>query len=312
MTARILEAVPNFSEGRDLAVIQAIVDAMRSQGADVLDWSADADHHRSVVTIVGSPEVVEAATLAGARVAFEKIDLRHHSGVHPRVGAVDVLPFVPLTGMTMEDARAVARRVGGRLANELGVPVFFYGHASPEQRSLGSLRRGGFERLVTGWPADQKPDLLPPGWSYNGAHPTAGACCVGARNVLLAWNVYIDGLSLEQARAVAAELRESGGGLKGLRALALYLPSRRTVQISMNLEDLSTTSPADAFIQLERRVAELGGCVSGTEVIGLLPDAMVLSAAERYYRLQPGTIDRLLSRRLADHLAANVSTSRDA
>lgn len=309
MTARILEAVPNFSEGRDLAVIEAIVDAMRSTGADILDWSADPDHNRTVVTTVGSPEVVAEAAVAGARVAFERIDLRRHQGVHPRVGALDVLPFVPLTGLTIDDARDVAIRVGERISNELGVPVFFYGHASPDSKSLASIRRGGFERLVAGWPADRAPDLLPPGWSHKGAHPTAGVCCIGARNVLLAWNVYVDGITMEQARAVAAQLRESGGGLPGLRALALYLPSRNATQISMNLEDLTATTPADAFAHLERLVVDRGGRVVDTEVIGLLPDAMVLSAAERYYSLQAGTTDRLLSRRLVQHLAANASTA---
>jgi len=306
MTARVLEAVPNFSEGRDLAVVEAIVDAIRSAGADVLDWSADPDHHRSVVTFVGSPEIVEEAAVASARVAFERIDLRKHSGVHPRVGALDVLPFAPLTGLSIEDARAVAWRVGERISGELGVPVFFYGHASPESRSLGAIRRGGFERLVSGWPADRQPDLLPPRWTHSGAHPTAGVCCVGARNILLAWNVYIDGLTLEQARGVAAQLRETGGGLPGLRALALYLPSRDALQISMNLEDLAATTPAEAFAYLEQLVAARGGRVIETEIIGLLPDELALSAAERFYRLQAGTTDRLLSRRLVHHLAKNV------
>src|SRR5688572_17664621 len=130
MTARILEAVPNFSEGRDLAVVGSIVDAMRKSGAEVLDWSADPDHHRSVVTVIGPPKLVEDAAFAGAAVAVEQIDLRQHRGVHPRIGAIDVLPFVPLAGLSMTDAAASARRVGERLASELGLPVYFYGAAS--------------------------------------------------------------------------------------------------------------------------------------------------------------------------------------
>ena len=187
MTARLLETVPNFSEGRDSRVIAEIVEAMRGSGADVLDVSADADHHRAVVTAVGSPAVVEAAAVAGARVAVKRIDLRRHAGVHPRIGAVDVVPFVPLCGLSMDDASASARRVGERLAREVGLPVFFYGAASePPGRRLAELRRGGYETLVQNWPADRRPDVQPADWPHRGAHPSAGAVCVGARKLLLA------------------------------------------------------------------------------------------------------------------------------
>jgi len=153
MTVRLLEAVPNFSEGRDLAVVRAIVEAMRGAGADVLDWSADPDHHRSVVTIIGSPEIVESAAVEGTRVALDRIDLRRHHGVHPRVGAADVLPFVPLVGLTLTDAAASARRVGSRLAGELGVPVYYYAEAARASgRGLAAVRRGGYESLVEAWP----------------------------------------------------------------------------------------------------------------------------------------------------------------
>ncbi|HSL71967.1 MAG TPA: hypothetical protein VK864_17085, partial [Longimicrobiales bacterium] len=186
MTAQVLEAVPNFSEGRDLRVIEAIVRAAEQAGATVLDWSADADHHRSVVSLVGSPAIVETAMLAAADIAFKHIDLRRHDGVHPRVGALDVLPFVPLVGLTLEHARDAARRVGRRIVDAFGVPVYFYGQASePPGRSLAGLRTGGFERLVAGWPKNREPDLIPAVWAHPGAHPTAGVCCVGARTVLL-------------------------------------------------------------------------------------------------------------------------------
>jgi len=314
MTARVLEAVPNFSEGRDLAVVRAIVAAMRETGADVLDWSADPDHHRSVVTVAGAPNLVEDAAVAGAKVAFERIDLRKHHGVHPRVGALDVLPFVPLAGMTMADAAEVARRAGHRIATEVGVPVFFYGQASdPPGRPLQALRTGGYERLVELWPADRIPDVLPDAYAHPGAHPSAGVACVGARRVLLAWNVWLDGLSLEAAREVARDLRESRSGLRGVRALALWLPTRERIQISMNLEDPEVQSPATVFAALEERVVVRGGVVVETEIIGMLPDALLASAAERYYRLEPGTTQRMLSRRLVDHLAAhnNSPVTRD-
>lgn len=304
MAARILEAVPNFSEGRDRDLVAAIAEAMRAAGADVLDWSADPDHHRSVITVVGSPERVEEAAVAAARVALERIDLRRHAGVHPRIGALDVLPFVPLVGLTMDDARRSARRVGHRLADELGIPVFFYGQASePPGRPLAALRKGGFEALLPGWPPERVPDVLPPGWPHAGAHPTAGATCVGARDLLLAWNVFLAGLSLADAAEIAAQIRERGGGFRGLRALALRLPRRGALQISMNLEDLTATSPMAVYRRIEALAAERGGRIVETEVIGLVPDGLVLPAAADRLRLEPSAADRLLSRRLVAHLA---------
>ncbi|MBI4408336.1 MAG: glutamate formimidoyltransferase [Gemmatimonadetes bacterium] len=309
MTARVLEAVPNFSEGRELGVVRAIVAAIAGAGADVLDWSADADHHRSVVTFVGTPEVVERAALAGARVAVERIDLRQHSGVHPRVGALDVLPFVPLVGLSMDDARASAQRVGRRLANELGIPVFFYSRASdPPGRTLAELRRGGFEALVDGWPADRRPDLQPSPWPHAGAHPTAGATCVGARPLLLAWNVLLEDVGLDAATEIASRLRESGGGFRGLRALALQLPRRGALQISMNLEDLEATRPSAVFARLEELVAARGGRVVQTEIIGMIPDELLLTLAADRLRLVGAAPERLLSRRVLEYLAGKRST----
>ena len=300
---RILEIVPNFSEGRDLAVVRAIVEAMRSSGAEVLDWSADPDHNRSVVTVIGPPELVEEAAFAGAAVAVEMIDLRRHHGVHPRIGSIDVLPFVPLAGLSMNQAGTSARRVGERLANELALPVYFYAQASdPPGRSLVTLRRGGFEALVSGWPADRVPDLLPAQWPYPGAHPTAGACCVGARPVLLAWNVWISGISVEQARAIAKQVREGHSGIRGLRALALQLPSRDAIQISMNIEDVEKSSPADAFALVRTLVEARGGAVEQTEIIGMAPDEL-LEAADDDWKLAPGTRERSLSKRVQAYMA---------
>lgn len=306
MTARVLEAVPNFSEGRDLTIVNAIVEAMRGGGAELLDWSADPDHNRSVVTVIGTPAQVEAAAFAGAAVAVERIDLRRHRGVHPRIGAVDVLPFVPLAGLSMADATASAHRVGRRMARELGLPVFFYGHASdPPGRNLGALRRGGFEALAQGWPDGRKADLLPDAWPHPGGHPTAGACCVGSRDVLLAWNVWTRGLGLPDARQVAREVRESGGGIAGVRALALELPSRNALQISMNLEHVEQAAPGDVFRQVRERVAARGGDVDKTEVIGMIPDQLIAEISPQELKLEDFSVDRLLSRRLADYIARN-------
>jgi glutamate formiminotransferase len=303
MTAPILEAVPNFSEGRDLTVVRTIVEAMRASDAEVLDWSADPDHHRAVVTVIGPPELVEEAAFAGASVAIEKIDLRRHQGVHPRIGALDVLPFVPLAGLSMTDATQSAQRVGRRIANELNLPVYFYGQASdPPGRSLASLRRGGFEALVQGWPSGREPDLLPADWSYPGAHPTAGACCVGARRLLLAWNVWISGMAIEQARRIAREIREPHSGISGLRALAIPLHSRGALQISMNIEDVENSSPGAAFELVRNLVERNGGEIIQTEIIGMVPDEL-LQAATSEWRLAPGTRERSLSQRVRAYSA---------
>lgn len=312
MTARVMEAVPNFSEGRDRRVVEAIADAVAAAGADVLDWSADADHNRSVLTFVGAPEVVEEAAVAAARVAVERIDLRGHRGVHPRIGALDVLPFVPLVGLGLEDARASARRVGQRLADDVGVPVYFYGAASqPPGRSLAELRRGGFEGLVEGWPPDRRPDVVPATWAAPGAHPTAGATCVGARPVLLAWNVVVGGVSLGRARGIAEALRESSGGFGGVRALALALERRGALQISMNVEDLTVTSPMVVLERLEDLVHEAGGRVLETEVIGMIPDELVLAAAADRLRLSDARLDRLLTHRVLRHIVERNGSPHD-
>ena len=300
----VLEAVPNFSEGRDLGWIQELVQVIAGEGVEVIDWTADGDHHRSVVTYIGDPESVEAASIAAARFASEGIDLRTHEGLHPRIGALDVLPFVPVHDLTMDSAVESARRVGSRLAAE-GVPVYFYGEArtpSRSDRSLASIRRGGFEALRGGFPPGREPDLTAPQWPGR-PHPTAGGTCVGARRVLLAWNVFVEGMSLEALGAVAKGLRESGGGFRHLRVLALELPGSGRLQISMNLEDPEATSPYDVFDAIEQRVESRGGQVIETEVIGMIPDPLVLPATgDRFRLLDPGE-SRLLSRRVSEYVS---------
>jgi glutamate formiminotransferase len=300
----VLEAVPNFSAGRDEGLLRELTRVAREAGAEVLDASADADHNRSVITLLGAPGAVEEAAVRMAAVAAGAIDLREHRGVHPRIGALDVLPFVPLSGLTMDDARESARRVGDRLAREVGLPVYFYAHASdPPGRRLSVLRRGGFESLVPGFPPDRAPDLLPPGWSHPGIHPVAGAVCVGARPVLLAWNVDVEGFAPAELTEVAAELRESGGGLPGVRALGLVLQEQGRMQISMNVEDVGNHSPFKVFRALEDRVSDRGGRVVATEVIGMIPDELVFGAGADRLALLDRTPSRVLSSRLAEHLA---------
>lgn len=300
----LLETVPNFSEGRDPGFVEGAREAFARAGCDVLHSTMDPDHNRAVVTAIGPPRAVEEGAVAAARLALARIDMREHRGVHPRVGALDVLPFVPLGGMRMRDAVAAARRVGARIA-ALGVPVYFYAHASdPPGRVLASLRRGGFEalrarRLGDGVSADL------PGRDGEGrphhafAHPTAGAVCVGARQVLLAWNVDLEGVDLVAAKRIAAGIREAGGGFRGLRALALHLPVQNRVQIAMNLENPAATDPFEVYRTIDREVSRLGGGVAGTEVIGMGPDALDRPGAAHAMRLRDWSAERILSRRVS-------------
>lgn len=309
----VLEAVPNFSEGRDLDVVRGLVRVVENAGAEVLDWSADPDHNRSVLTFVAPPARVEEASVAVARAAVDSIDLRRHRGVHPRIGALDVLPFVPLHGLEMSRAVESARRVARRLAEEVGVPVYLYGRASePPGRPLHELRRGGFEALRDGFSAERRPDVIPPGWEHPGVHPSAGATCVGARPVLLAWNVFVEGVDVAAAKRVARKVRETGGGFPGLRALGLELREREAVQISMNLEDLDRTSPFQVFLTLEELIRGEGGRVAGTEVIGLVPDTLVFAAAEDRLQLVDSDSSRILSEKLATHLSNRASTEAES
>lgn len=301
---KVLEAVPNFSEGRDMEKVSALVDVIAASDVEILDWSADPDHNRTVVTYIGDPGSVEQASVAAAAFALEHIDLRQHEGVHPRVGALDVLPFVPLQGLDMADAVASAHRVGRGIAT-LGIPVFFYGQASdPPGRTLSRIRRGGFEAVAEGFAEDLPPDL-PKGAER--PHRTAGATCVGARDVLLAWNVFVVGISEADAREIAAGVREVGGGFKGLRALGFCLPDQDRVQISMNLEDPVGTSVLDVFTAIEREVVALGGRVSETEVIGMIPDTLVHPAAVDRLLLSDFRPARVLSRRVAEYVSKRTS-----
>ena len=296
---KVLEGVPNFSEGRDLSKVRALVDVIERAGVEVLDWSADPDHHRSVITYIGDPGPVEAAAIDAARLALERIDLREHQGVHPRVGALDVLPFVPLHGLRMADAVASARRVGAELGR-MGIPVLYYAQASdPPGRGLAELRRGGFEAWAAGFPADRRPDE-PPG--ATAPHPTAGFTCVGARPVLLAWNVFLADVDLPAAREIARKIRERDGGFPGLRALGLHLPHQNRVQISMNLEDPVRTSPLEVLEAIEREATERGGRIVETQVIGMLPDTLVHPPPVNRLVLPDLGPARVLSRRVAQYV----------
>ena len=332
-STRVVQAVPNFSEGRDPDFVAEVAGLFAGAGCEVLDVTSDPDHNRGVVTVIGPPRSVEDGAVEAARFALEHIDLRLHRGVHPRVGALDVLPFVPLRGMEMSEAAALARRAGGRIAR-MGIPAYLYGEASrPPGRALASIRGGGFEALVA---AEDRSAAEPapapvrgrgseapvlregdgrvpadlPGLDGEGrpahlfAHPTAGAACVGARGVLLAWNVDVEGVSLKRARTIALAIRESGGGFSGLRALAFHLPRQGRTQVSMSLERPDETDPLEVFAAIEAGVERVGGRVAGVELIGMAPDAVTDSVA-RAMAVRDWSPARMLSRRFVARAAAD-------
>jgi len=258
----IAECVPNFSEGRDRAVIAALEQSVRGvQGVRLLNSTSDADHNRSVLTFAGDPASVAEAAFASVATAVAKIDLARHEGVHPRVGAADVVPFVPIEGVTLEDCAALAHTTGERIWNELRVPVFFYEAAAkrPECARLENIRRRAN--------ADLPPD------TGQGRHPTAGYCVVGARNFLIAWNIILQSNDLTAAKSIANEIREANGGLPAVKALGLELASQRKVQVSMNLVDFRRT-PLHVVFDAVRHASEKRGMqIEGSELIGLIPQA---------------------------------------
>jgi glutamate formiminotransferase len=265
----LFESVPNFSEGRDSPLIDAI--ARAASRAHVLDVDPDPDHHRVVVSMAGTRERLLEGLMAAVAVAVDRIDLAAHLGVHPRVGAADVIPIVPLGEAGIDRARDAARELGARIWNELRVPVYFYGYG--EDWTLADIRAGRAQPDLGG------PDL----------HPTAGAVCVGARRLLVAFNVILPGASVGEARAVARSLRESAGGLRGVMALAFELPGR-ALQLSMNLFRLDETTPDDVLRELDRR----GVRFESPQVVGLCPAVAATAAAS----------GRILEGRIGDAVAA--------
>lgn len=293
----ILEAVPNFSEGRDSRITDALAAAARGAGARVLGLELDPDHHRSVLTLAGGPAELARAAFAAAARAVELIDLNRHQGTHPRMGALDVLPFVPLEGAGMDDAVRLAREVGRRLGEELALPVFLYEAAAarPHRRNLADIRRPQFEGLRTligndpAWDPDFGPRRL---------HPTAGAVAVGARRPLVAYNVDLESRDLALARRIARRIRERDGGLPALKALGLYLERRGCAQVSMNVCDYTRTGLLDAFRAVEREAAAEGVAIRSSEIIGLLPRAAFPPDGERVLKLAGFRPDQILETQL--------------
>jgi glutamate formiminotransferase len=294
----LIESVPNISEGRRPDVVAGIADALRAvPGLHVLDVQSDAAHNRSVLTLAGDIEPLAAAIPRLFERAIAAIDLRQHRGEHPRVGAVDVVPFIPISGATMADSVALAKRIAADVAARFGVPVFLYEEAasSPMRRNLEDIRRGEFEGLAA--------KMTEPGWAPDfgprAPHPSAGASVIGARMPLIAYNINLATDRLDVAKKIASAVRMSGGGLRFVKAMGVALEDRGIVQVSMNLTNYEQT-PMFRVFELVRREAERYGVqVLESEIVGLVPQAALTAAAEYYLRLAGFSADQVLERRLA-------------
>ena len=296
--AEIVECVPNFSEGRRKEVVDAIAQAIASvPGVRVLDRQMDADHNRSVITFVGDRTAVAQAAFRGAQKAVELIDMSMHHGEHPRVGALDVLPFVPIAGVTMDDCVALARSVGKRIADELQVPVYLYQAAATrlDRRALPDVRRGEYEGLKT--EIETNPDRTPD-FGPRRLHPTAGACIVGARPVLIAWNVNLRTPDIRVAKRIAKAIRESDGGLPAVRAKGFELADRGLVQVSMNMVDYRKTSLVQAYEAIRSLAAKEGVEIAESEIVGLVPLDALIDGATQYFKLARFHREQILETRL--------------
>jgi glutamate formiminotransferase/formiminotetrahydrofolate cyclodeaminase len=282
---QLVECVPNFSEGRRKDVVDRIAEAIRQAGGvKVLDVQMDGDHNRSVITFVGSPAAVERAAFAAVKRAAELIDMEQHRGEHPRMGATDVLPFVPIAGVTMEDCVAIARRVGQRIGEELGIPVYLYEAAAtrPDRQNLADVRRGEYEGLKEAIQTDpdRAPDFGPRRLGR------AGATAVGARPPLIAYNVNLGTDDIEIARRIARAVRHSSGGLRYVKALGFELAERGIVQVSMNMTNYEKTPLFRVFEMIRREAQRYGVPVVGSEIVGLTPAAALIDAADFYLQLE--------------------------
>jgi len=270
MSGQLVECVPNFSEGTDARRVEAIVAAMCMDGVRLLDWSMNASHNRSVVTIAGEPAAVVEAAISGVGKAVELIDLTRQQGAHPRIGAADVIPFVPITGIKLEQCVLLARQAGLEIWRRFGVPVFFYEAAAarPDRANLDEVRRGQFEGLrdAVRKESSRRPDLGGPG-----LHPTAGACAVGARKFLVEYNIYFDSTDVAMVRAIAREIRAATGGLKGVKAMGVLAHGR--AQLSMNITDFEVTRISQVYRAISNLATRHKATVTQGEVIGLIPQA---------------------------------------
>ena len=290
---KIIECIPNFSEGKDPDIVAAIADAASQvEGVKVLNFSMDGDHNRSVLTFIGSPETVLRGANAACDMAAQRIDMRGHHGCHPRIGAVDVVPFVPLAGAQMADAVETAHRFGHAFARNHGVPVYFYGEAalSRDRKRLADIRRGQYEALedkidALAWRPDAGPVRI---------NPRLGATAVGARKPLIAFNINLDSNNINLAREIAKAIRHSSGGLEHVQAIGVFLESRDIAQVSMNLTDYETTSIRTVFDAVSKKAAEHGVDILESELIGLLPRAALEGITPNQIKLLDFCEDKII------------------
>lgn len=300
---RLIECVPNFSEGRDPAKVDAIVAAMSSvPGVYVLDREMDADHHRCVITLAGDPEAVGEAAILGTGRAMELIDLTKHSGAHPRVGATDVLPFIPIDGVTIEDCVALARRVGTEIWKRYRIPIFFYEAAAtrPDRVNLENVRRGQFEGLREELKKnhDRQPDVGEPK-----LHPTAGVTVVGARKFLVAYNVNLNTSDISIANKIAKAIRFSSGGLRYVKSMGVELKARNLAQVSINLTDFEHTPMHRVYEMVKREAERYGVMPVGSEIVGLVPKKAIEMAADFFLQLENFSPAQVFENKLAAALS---------
>jgi glutamate formiminotransferase len=295
----IVECVPNISEGRRPEVVETLVQSVRSvDGVRVLDASSDPAHNRSVLTLAGDPQALKTAVCALIAAAADRIDLRTHTGEHPRLGAVDVVPFVPIEGVTMADCVALAKATAADVASRFQIPVFLYEEAasSPARRNLEDIRRGEFEGLAAKMASPEwAPDFGP-----SQPHPALGAIVVGARMPLIAFNINLATDRLEVAKKIATAIRHSSGGFRFVKAMGIALEDRGIVQVSINLTNYEKTPMHRVFDAVRREAERYGVSVLESEIIGLTPQAALVSAAEHYLQLTRFSSNQVLENRLRD------------
>ena len=298
---KLIECVPNFSEGRRKEVIEAIIDEARKFNVKILDYSPDADHNRTDVTFIGEPEEVKKAALAMSMKAVELIDMNKHKGEHPRMGAMDVVPFIPLTGTTMEECIELAKQFASEFSEKAGVPCYLYEEAAtrPDRKNLANIRRGEFEGLKEeiGKNDDKRPDFGP-----NHIHPTAGATAVGARFFLIAFNVNLSTDDISIAKSIAKAVRHSSGGYRYVKAMGFEIKERGIVQVSMNMVNYKGTPLFRVFETIKREAERYGVSIVGSEIVGLIPMEALIDVADFYLRLENFDENQVLEKRLLEQI----------
>ena len=304
MPNTLVECVPNFSEGRDKAKVDAIVEAMKIPGVYLLDREMDADHNRCVITLVGEREAIQEAAIRGVGKAVELIDLTKHQGAHPRMGAADVVPFIPIDGVTLEDCVAMAKHVGAEIAKRFAIPVYLYeaAAATPERQNLENIRRGQFEgiRAEIETNPSRRPDF-----GEAKVHPTAGATVVGARKALIAYNVFLNTADVDIAKKIAKAVRASSGGFRFVKGAGFLV--RGMAQVSMNLTDFEQTPIARVFETVKREAARYGVMPVSSEIVGLIPKAALEQAAEWFLQVENFDSSLILENRLAAVMSGKMA-----